>query len=96
MVTLALTNARVIDPLTGHDAPGHVVVADRAIVGIDTAIPADAEIIDCGGRIVAPALIDAGVFAADAPACLAGGIARVVLMPDRTSCGRAWCAPIRI
>ena len=84
MVTLALTNARVIDPLTGHDAPGHVVVADRAIVGIDAAIPADAEIIDCGGRIVAPALIDAGVFAADAPACLAGGIARVVLMPDRT------------
>ena len=83
MVSLALVNARVVDPASGRDAPGHVVVTDRAIVGIDAAIPADAEVIDCGGRIVAPALIDAGVFAADAPACLAGGIARVILMPDR-------------
>ena len=81
--TLALVNARVIDPATGRDAPGCVVVADRMIVGVDVAIPPDAEVIDCGGRIVAPALVDGGVFAADAPACLAGGIARVVLMPDR-------------
>lgn len=82
--TLALVNGRVIDPASGRDAVGSVVVADRVIVGIDVAIPAGAEVIDCGGRIVAPALIDGGVFAADAPACLAGGIARVVLMPDRS------------
>ncbi len=84
MVSLVLTNARVIDPATGHDAPGSVVVADRVIAGIDAPVPAGAQVIDCGGKIVAPALIDAGVFAADAPACLAGGIARVVLMPDRS------------
>ena len=84
MVSLALVNARIVDPARGRDAPGHIVVANRVIAGIDAAIPADAEVIDCDGRIVAPALIDAGVFAADAPACLAGGIARVVLMPDRT------------
>lgn len=84
MVSLALVNARVIDPASGRDAPGHVTLVDRIIAGIDGPIPADAEVIDCSGRIVAPALIDAGVFAADAPACLAGGIARVVLMPDRT------------
>ncbi len=83
-MSLALINARVIDPASGRDAPGRVVVADRVVAGIDVDIPADAEVIDCGGRIVAPALIDAGVFAADAAACLAGGIARVVLMPDRT------------
>ena len=81
---LALVNARVVDPASGRDAPGHVLVADRAIAALDGPIPADAQVIDCGGRIVAPALIDAGVFAADAPACLAGGIARVVLMPDRS------------
>ncbi len=84
MVSLALVNARVIDPASGRDAAGTVVVADRAIAGIDIDVPAGAEVIDCGGRIVAPALIDGGVFAADAAACLAGGIARVVLMPDRT------------
>ncbi len=84
MVGLALVNARVIDPASGRDAAGSVIVADRTIAAIDGAVPGDAQVIDCGGRIVAPALIDAGVFAADAPACLAGGIARVVLMPDRT------------
>jgi dihydroorotase len=84
VVSLALVNARVIDPASGRDAAGTVVVADRAIAGIDIDVPAGAEVIDCGGRIVAPALIDGGVFAADAAACLAGGIARVVLMPDRT------------
>lgn len=84
MVSLALVNARVIDPVSGRDAPGHVVIIDRVIDGVDGPIPPDAEIIDCGGRIAAPALVDAGVFAADAPACLAGGIARVVLMPDRS------------
>ncbi len=81
---LALTNARVIDPASGRDGPGSVLVADRIIAAIDGAPPAAAQVIDCGGRIVAPALIDAGVFAADARACLAGGIARVVLMPDRS------------
>ena len=83
-MVIALTNARVIDPASGRDAPGHVVLDGRTIVGIDGAIPPDAQVVDCGGRIVAPGLIDAGVFAADAPACLAGGITRVVLMPDGT------------
>lgn len=83
-MSLALTNARVIDPAPGRDAPGTVVVRDRVIATIDGPIPADVRVIDCGGRIVAPGLIDAGVFAADAAACLAGGITRVVLMPDRS------------
>ncbi len=83
-MNLALVNARVIDPLSGRDRPGHVVAAGRTIAEVDGAIPADARIIDCGGAIVAPGLIDGGVFAADARACLAGGITRVVLMPDRS------------
>ena len=84
MVSLALTNARVIDPATGRDAAGMVVVRDRLIVGIGGDVGDVDRVIDCGGRIVAPGLIDAGVFAADAAACLAGGITRVVLMPDRS------------
>ena len=81
---IAFVNARVIDPASGRDSAGSLVVDDRTIAGIDVPVPANARVIDCGGRIVAPGLIDAGVFAADAGACLAGGITRVVLMPDRT------------
>ena len=61
-----------------------VVVRDRLIENVGGAVPADARVIDCTGRQLAPGLIDAGVFAADAAACLAGGITRVVLMPDRS------------
>lgn len=83
MVALALVNARVIDPASGRDHPGHVVTSGRTIAALDGPVPADARVIDCARAIVAPGLIDAGVFAADARACLAGGITRVVLMPDR-------------
>ena len=83
-MTTVFTNARVIDPATGFDAPASVLVSERAVVDIGNhPAPADAQVIDCGGKVLAPGLIDAGVFSADAAACLAGGITRVVLMPDR-------------
>ena len=65
-MVIAFTNARVVDPASGRDAIGSVVVRDRVIESIDGSYPADTRVIDCGGRIVAPGLIDAGVFAADA------------------------------
>ena len=81
---LAFTNARVIDPATGFDGPATVVVRDRVIAAVGDAPPPDgAEVIDATGLVLAPGLIDAGVFRADAPACHAGGITRVVLMPDQ-------------
>lgn len=61
-----------------------VVVDDRVIASVGGPVPAGARVIDCAGKHLAPGLIDAGVFAADAAACLAGGITRVVLMPDRS------------
>ena len=63
---------------------GTVMVRDRIIAAIGDAPPADAQVIDCMGRFLSAGLIDAGVFKADAAACLAGGITRVVLMPDRS------------
>ena len=36
------------------------------------------------GLVLAPGLIDAGVFKAEPRACHAGGITRVVLMPDQS------------
>lgn len=75
MTPLAFLNAANFDT---------VIVRDRLIEAVGGPIPADARIIDCAGKHLAPGLIDAGVFAADAAACLAGGITRVVLMPDRS------------
>jgi dihydroorotase len=81
---LAITGGRVIDPATGFDAVATVVLADRVVAGIGTfPPPADAETIDATGLVVAPGLIDAGVFNASPAACHAGGITRVVLMPDQ-------------
>jgi dihydroorotase len=81
---LAFTGARVVDPATSHDGPATVVVRDRVIVGVGQGeVPSDAERIDASGLVLAPGLIDAGVFKADGHACHAGGITRVVLMPDQ-------------
>ena len=42
------------------------------------------EVIDATGLIVAPGLIDLGVFAVERAACAAGGITRIALMPDQS------------
>lgn len=84
VTTVAFTNARIIDPASGRDRIGSLVVRDRLIASIDGDIPADAECVDASGLVLAPGLIDAGVFMADAATCLAGGITRVVLMPDQS------------
>jgi dihydroorotase len=84
MTLLAITGGRVVDPGTGFDGPATVVLADRVVAAVGAfAAPADAEIIDATGLVVAPGLIDAGVFQASPAACHAGGITRVVLMPDQ-------------
>jgi dihydroorotase len=42
------------------------------------------QVIDAKGLIVAPGIVDLGVFAVDRAACAAGGITRVALMPDQS------------
>jgi len=84
-MVIHFTNARLVDAT--RDEPGELLVVDRDIAWVGAAhrapeVPSHARSVDCGGKVLSPALIDAGVFAADARACLAGGIASVVLMPD--------------
>ncbi|UVO52106.1 dihydroorotase [Sphingomonas sp. SUN019] len=43
-----------------------------------------ATVIDCGGKLLAPAIVDLGVAAIDHAAFRAGGIVRVGLMPDQS------------
>ncbi len=82
---LALTGARVICPATGHDGVATILLKDRKVAGIGHAEPpSDATVIDARWLVVAPGIIDAGVFKADTAAANAGGITRMVLMPDQS------------
>ncbi len=79
MTALRFTNARIVHP--DGVAEGELFVADDRIA--DTA-PANAVEIDCGGKLLAPGIVDLGVFAVDRDAFRAGGIVRVGLMPDQS------------
>jgi dihydroorotase len=79
---LAITGGRVVTP--GGLIDGGVLVRDGRIAAVGAFdLPADAERIDAKGALIAPGLIDVGVFAIDRPAFVAGGITRAVLMPDK-------------
>lgn len=83
MTPLAFTNARLV--LAGETRPGALLVQDGTIAAIGTIdVPANVETIDLRGKILAPAIIDLGVFAVDLAACHAGGIVRIGLMPDQS------------
>lgn len=54
----------------------------EAVGAID--VPSDTATIDAKGALIAPGIVDLGVFAIDKPACRAGGIVRAALMPDQS------------
>lgn len=62
---------------------GTLRLADGRIAGIGDAQEGD-EIVAASGRLVAPGLVDFGVFAVDKPAFHFGGITRAALMPDQS------------
>lgn len=83
MSALAFTNARLV--LAGEVVTGGLLVRGGVIEAIGAVdVPADAETYDLGGKLLAPAIIDLGVFAVDLAACHAGGIVRIGLMPDQS------------
>jgi imidazolonepropionase-like amidohydrolase len=64
MNRLTLVNATVLDVVTGDLVPDQAVVMEGGvIVEVDAGVTpaADAEVIDCGGRVVMPGLCDAHV-----------------------------------
>ena len=84
MSLLAITNARIVDPASGRDASGTILIEDRTIVALDAPVPPGAEVIDAGGKVVAPGLVDSLAYRTDKTACLSGGITRLLLMPDQS------------
>lgn len=84
MTVTAYINARLICPESG-ERDGTLLVAGDSIAAIGAVeVPGDATIVDCRGNTLAPALVDLGVFDIDKAACIAGGIARIGLMPDQS------------
>ncbi len=76
--------ARLVDPSRRLDAVGDLLVADRRIAQAGGRIEAaDAALVDAAGRVLCPGLVDAGVFAVDVEAAVAGGVTTAVLMPDQ-------------
>lgn len=79
---LTITGGRLVTP-DGVRA-GAVRLAEGRIAAIGEVAPQEGdETLDAKGKLVAPALIDFGVFAIDKPAFRFGGIARAALMPDQ-------------
>lgn len=83
---IAIVNGLLADPAAAAATPGTVLIeGDRIVASGSVAVPDGAERIDAQGLIVAPGLVDLGVFATDKPAFHFGGITRAALMPDQRS-----------
>ncbi|MDE2303792.1 MAG: amidohydrolase family protein [Sphingomonadales bacterium] len=82
---LAIVNGRLVLPEGGPVRGGLRCVAGRiaALGGAVTPAAGD-RVIDAKGALIAPGLVDLGVFAIDKPAFHFGGITRAALMPDQS------------
>ncbi len=97
---LLIENARIVDPASGTDQIGAVLVENGRIsdlaLGGPVGVPDDAEVINANGQVLAPGLIDMRVFvgepgkeyretlASAGAAAVAGGVTSFVMMPDTT------------
>jgi dihydroorotase len=94
----AFLNARLIDPASGKDEPGGLLVADGTIADLGGHLrrnaPEGAKVVDCRGHVLCPGLIDMQVFTGEpgqehretlktaSHAAAAGGVTTIVVMPD--------------
>ena len=80
---ITITGGRLVLPGTGPVAGAIRLAKGRiAALGAITPEPGD-RVIDAAGHLIAPGLVDLGVFAVDKPAFHFGGITRAALMPDQ-------------
>jgi dihydroorotase len=95
----AYVNAILVDPAQGLDGPGGLIIADGRIVAAGPKVTAAAAgagtpIIDCGGKLLFPGLVDMRVFtgepgnehretlASASEAAAAGGVTTMIVMPN--------------
>lgn len=79
---LTIANGRLVTPDGLRE--GTLRLVDGMIDALDAPAQDGDETIDANGALVAPGLVDLGVFAIDKPAFHFGGITRAALMPDQS------------
>jgi len=96
---VAFTNARIVDPASGYDGPGAVIVTEGVIADVAKgsglgALSSEVEVVDAGGALLIPGLIDIRVKTGEpgsepketlksaALAAAAGGVTTIVVQPD--------------
>ena len=80
MSAIAITGGALPD-----GAKGGVLIEGERIAAVGSFdVPEGAERIDAAGELIAPGIVDLGVFAIDRRAFRAGGITRAALMPDQS------------
>jgi len=99
MSITAYVNARLIDPSSKLDEDGRLIVEGTRIGAVEPGqgkegLSEGAEIIDCGGHVLAPGLVDMRVFTGEpgaehketlgsaSEAAAAGGVTTIVVMPN--------------
>jgi dihydroorotase len=95
MQPILLRNARILDPASPRESRGAVLVRDGLIEDVGTiGDGGDAQVIDCGGQVLAPGLIDMRAFIGEpgaehrdtlrsaSEAAAAGGVTTIVSMPE--------------
>ncbi len=81
----AIVNGWLCDPDYPALTPGTLLVEGDRIAALGQLnFPAGTHVIDASGMIVAPGIIDLGVFKTDKPAFHFSGITRAGLMPDQS------------
>jgi dihydroorotase len=92
--TLLLTNGRIIDPATGRDETGDLLIRDGHLADPGADVPDNARVVDVGGCWVVPGLIDMHVHLREpgqeykedivtgTRAAAAGGFTGVACMPN--------------
>jgi dihydroorotase len=96
---IVLLNARLVDPERETESRGGLLALDGVIAAVGAAVtrdqvPADARIVDCGGDVVAPGLVDMRAFVGEpgaehretiasvSVAAAAGGVTSLDMRPD--------------
>jgi dihydroorotase len=96
--TILLTNAHLIDPASGREGQGAVLVRGGTVAdlvwGAAAEVPEGATVLDCGGHILSPGLVDMRAFVGEpgaehretlksaSEAAAVGGVTTLVCMPD--------------
>ncbi|MBD0866560.1 MAG: dihydroorotase, partial [Rhodobacteraceae bacterium] len=95
-MTTLFQNARLIDPEAGTDSIGVLCVEDGRITGVGAGLAAldGATVVDCGGKCLAPGIVDLGVkvgepgerhkesYRSAGMAAAAGGVTTIITRAD--------------